>query len=54
MKRLSGDGDRLLFGQGQTADALAAMGDRIQRVDVQIQRIQTPAARAVPPKKLGR
>ena len=53
MKRLSGDGDGLLFGQGQTTDALAAMGARIQRMDAQIQRI-TPAARAVPPKKLGR
>jgi len=36
----------LLFGQGQTPEALAVMGDRIQRMDAQIQRIQTPAAPA--------
>ena len=36
----------LLFEKGQTTDALAVMGDRIQRMDAQIQRIQTPAAPA--------
>ena len=49
MKSISGDGDGdgfLSVWQWQTMDALG-------HLDAQIQRI-TPAARAVPPKKLGR